>query len=110
MGPAGPEGPAATLGWAQVSGSGSVTPSRSQNVTQANVTRAETGTYCITGLPFAPRTLAVTGTNVSSPRIVTGFPGETGVTPVPCPAGASRVETYDAAGASADGGFIVVFY
>jgi hypothetical protein len=109
-GPAGPEGPAPTLGWASVSSTGTVEASGSSNVTQANVTHPEAGTYCFTDLPFAVRTLAVTGTHVSAPKIVTGLPGRPESTAIPCAKGASRVETFNTAGASTDGGFIVVFY
>ena len=56
-GKTGPAGSA--VGFAHVEATGEVVTADSQNVTSANITRANTGVYCFHGLPFTPRTVLV---------------------------------------------------
>jgi hypothetical protein len=58
----GPKGAAGVAGSARAyahilvnSGGATVDPSRSKGITQANVTRIDTGALCVHGLPFTPR-------------------------------------------------------
>ena len=48
------------VAYAYVGSDGTVNLSRSKNITQANVTRAQAGIYCFNGLAFTPKNIIVT--------------------------------------------------
>jgi hypothetical protein len=69
-GPAGPAGAAGSaLGFAQVSDTGIVDPTRSKGVSSANVTHPLAGLYCFSGLGFAPK-VAVASPQFYEPKPV----------------------------------------
>lgn len=111
-GPAGPAGPKGDTGakgdkgdtgeagsaaaFAYINSNGSVDETRSSNVTDANVTRPVTGTYCISGLPFAIKSVVGNPVNVPEPiglRVLPlfGLPTSNGG----CGAGVTRVQTFN---------------
>ncbi len=124
IGPRGPEGPEGLEGhegkegapgiapaFAYVEEDGAVDPGRSHNVTDANVTHPETGTYCFSGLPFTIKSAIANPVFVPEPLAArTDPPPAPNVSPVPCQAGATRVQIYNTKTNAAENSAFVVWF
>lgn len=97
-----PAGSAPSFAFARVAAGGQTDQSRSQGVTDANITHTTAGVYCFTSLTSRPKNATVT---------LDGVPGETSVDTTTNNPGADCnnqtnveliVRTYDSAGALAD--------
>jgi hypothetical protein len=106
QGPSGPAGSA--LGFAKVSASGEVDESRSLGVTDANVSNAGIGLYCIDDLAFPVRNVMVTSTGftnmMGTARVANGLDFE-------CPGTPDAIVIWESAstGSVEDNGFFVLF-
>jgi hypothetical protein len=108
-----PGAPGSALGYARldpfpgsVAGSGTLDAANSRNVTQANVSHADTGSYCFSGLSFTPRNAVVTIGANGGAAYAKAYLGVTGA----CPAGTQvSVTTFSTTGAYADGEFMIAF-
>jgi hypothetical protein len=99
QGPQGPKGDTGAAGsaaaYALVNGDGTVVAGQAKNIAQANVTHAWTGTYCFSGLSFAPTNVLATingntGNGAGDAQASIFLPGQD-PTPFNCPAGAQAV-------------------
>ena len=115
-GPQGQQGlqgtPGIAVGYAYVEENGEVDPSRSLNVTTADVTHPENGDYCFAGLPFTIKSMVASPVNVFpnpiGARVLPELDPKT--SPSPCEEGESRVETYNTTNnARTDSAFVVWF-
>ena len=102
-----PAGSAPSFAFARVAADGKTDQSRSQGVTDANLTHAKPGVFCFTGLSSRPKNASAN---------LDGVPGEVAVDTTTSDAGADCgnknnveliVRTYDSAGAAADKPFYV---
>jgi hypothetical protein len=105
-GPAGPQGPQGPKGdtgaagsaaaYALVNEDGSVVAAQAKNITSANVTHPVIGTYCFSGLSFAPTNVLATingntGLGAGDAQASIFLAGEDPTTVAGCPAGAQAV-------------------
>jgi hypothetical protein len=75
----GKEGPAGSaLAYAHVNADGTVDPTRSKNVTSANVFAFGNGAYCFHGLSFTPKSVVASLTNFTLGFITVGVPPDIG--------------------------------
>jgi hypothetical protein len=98
--------------YAYVESNGSVDPTRSLNVTSANVTHPHAGDYCFSGLSFPIKSALANPVNVSpSPLGARVLPElDKAVEPSPCSGGQTRVEIFNTTNnAATDSAFIVWF-
>ena len=112
-GAAGAPGAAGTaVAWAYVSSSGTVDPTQSKGITDANVTHPATGNYCFSGLSFTPKNIIVSANNIGPvyDTLPAGSIPTTGQTFVTCAGAQARVTTWGVtAAALADRNFYVWF-
>lgn len=99
-GPQGPKGDTGAAGsaaaYALVNEDGSVVAAQAKNIASANVTHPIIGTYCFSGLPFAPTNILATingntGLGAGDAQASIFLPGEDPTTVAGCPAGAQAV-------------------
>lgn len=112
-GAAGAPGAAGTaVAWAYVSSSGTVDPTQSKGITDANVTHPAAGNYCFSGLSFTPKNINVSANNIGPvyDTLAAGSIPATGQVFVTCAGAQARVTTWGvAAAALADRNFYVWF-
>ena len=104
--PASAFAPSTVVRWATVAANGTIVATDSQGITQANVTKTGTGSYCISGLSPAP-----TGATVS--RRFGGTFGEMFAETEPtsyCANSQVDIATYNDSNVSTDNAFVVVVY